>query len=105
LIDSDGSIRIDEKSRQLIISVTQKNKYLLEPLQKLYGGRIQILRSKEAFQYSIYRKEEILKLVDIYFKNFPLKSSKASRVNLIRKFYLLSEHINLNVNKLDKFNQ
>jgi hypothetical protein len=24
---------------------------------------------------------------------------------LIRKFYLLSEHINLNVNKLDKFNQ
>ena len=105
LVDSDGSIHIDEKSGQLIISVTQKNKYLLEPLQKLYGGRIKISKSKEAFQYSIYRKEEILKLVDIYFKNFPLKSSKASKVNLIRKFYLLSEHINLNVNKLDKFNQ
>lgn len=34
LVDSDGSIHIDEKSRQLIISVTQKNKYLLEPLPR-----------------------------------------------------------------------
>lgn len=59
LVDSDGSIHIDEKSRQLIISVTQKNKYLLEPFashKNLYGGRIKILRSKEGFQYSIYRK-------------------------------------------------
>lgn len=64
-----GSIHIDEKSRQLIISVTQKNKYLLEPLQNLYGGRIKILISKEGFQYSIYRKQ-IFKLVDVYLKNF-----------------------------------
>jgi hypothetical protein len=104
-VDSDGSIHIDEKSGQLSISVTQKNRYLLEPLQKLYGGRIKILNSKEAFQYSIYRKEEILKLVDVYFKNFPLKSSKASRFNLIKEFYLLQHHSNLDVKKIDKFNQ
>ena len=40
---SDGSIFIEE-SGQLTISVTQK--YLLDPLQNLYGGRIKILRSK-----------------------------------------------------------
>ena len=105
MLDSDGSIHIDEKSGQLTISITQKNKYLLEPLQILYGGRIKILRSKEGFQYSIYRKKEILKLVDVYFQKFPLKSSKASRVKLIKEFYLLSEYRDLNVNEMDKFNQ
>ena len=88
LIDSDGSIHIPE-SGLLSISVTQKNKYLLEPLQKLYGGRINILRSKEAFVYTIYRKKEILGLVDNYFKNYPLKSSKAYKMNLIKDFYEL----------------
>lgn len=88
LIDSDGSIHIPE-SGQLSISVTQKNKYLLEPLLNLYTGRISILRSKEAFVYTIYRKEEILGLVDDYFKNYPLKSSKASKINLIKDFYQL----------------
>ena len=88
LIDSDGSIHIP-KSGQLSISVTQKNKYLLEPLQNLYGGRISIIRSKEAFMYTIYRKEEILGLVDGYFKCYPLKSSKASKIDLIKDFYQL----------------
>ena len=88
LIDSDGSIHIPE-SGQLSISVTQKNKYLLEPLQNLYGGRISIIRSKEAFMYTIYRKEEILGLVDGYFKCYPLKSSKASKIDLIKDFYQL----------------
>lgn len=111
LVDSDGSIHIDEKSGQLIISVTQKNKYLLEPLQKLYGGRIKIHTSKNAFIYSIYRKEEVEKLVDVYFKNFPLKSSKAFKINLIKDFYLkFFQYTKLRrspqvANKIAKFNQ
>jgi hypothetical protein len=105
LVDSDGSIHIDEKSGQLIISVTQKNRYLLEPLQNLYGGRIKIFSTKEAFQYTIYRKQEVLKLVDGYFKKFPLKSSKASRLNLIKEFYQFQPYSKLDVKKIDKFNQ
>ena len=106
LVDSDGSISIDEKSGQLTISVTQKNRYLLEPLQKLYGGKIYIISSKgEVFKYTIFRKEEVLNLVDVYFQIFPLKSSKASKINLIKDFYLLQPHRNLDVNKIDKFNQ
>lgn len=104
-MDSDGSIHIDEKSGQLIISVTQKNRYLLEPLQNLYGGRIKIFSTKEAFQYTIYRKQEVLKLVDGYFKKFPLKSSKASRLNLIKEFYQFQPYSKLDVKKIDKFNQ
>lgn len=106
LVDSDGSIYIDEKSGQLTISVTQKNKYLLEPLQALYGGRILILNPKvEAFQYSIYRKIEILKLVDNYFQKYPLRSYKNHKLNLIKDFYLLQHHSNLDVKKIDKFNE
>lgn len=104
-MDGDGSIYINEQSGQLSISVTQKNRYLLDPLISLYSGRIQILRSKEAFQYSIYRKKEILDLVDNYLKKYPLKSGKAERMNLIKEFYHLREHRFLNVNKVDEFNQ
>lgn len=90
--DSDGSFYIDDKSGQLFMSITQKNCYLLEPLQPLFGGRIKILKSKEAFQYSIYRKEEILNLVENYFNLYPLKSSKASKLNLIKDFYQLESY-------------
>lgn len=59
-IDSDGSIYLNEKSGQIFISASQKNKYLLEPLIKLYSGRIDITNPKaEAFKYIIYRKQEV----------------------------------------------
>src|SRR5277367_58660 len=97
-MDSDGSVHIDEKLGQIIICVTQKNKLLLEPLQVLYGGRIEMLKSKQAFQYSIYRKTEIFKLIDSYFKVYPLKTYKAARkLNLIKEFYLLKDYRDLSI--------
>lgn len=105
-IDSNGSIHIDEKSNLLTICVTKKNKYLLDPLQILYGGRIKILSYKEAFQFSIFRKNDVLDLMEYYFKYFPLKSHKtASRFFLIKEFYLLKDYKDLNVKEIDKFNQ
>ena len=104
-MDSDGSIYIDEKLGQVIISVTQKNKLLLEPLQILYGGRIEILKSKEAFQYSIYRKEEILKLIDNYFKEYPLRSSKAHKINLIKDFYCFKDYKNIESSSPENYNK
>jgi len=102
-IDAEGSIYINEESNQLILSITQKNKYLLDPLIRLYGGRVVILDSKEAFQYFIYRKKEILDLLDNYFKNFPLKSSKKNKLNLIKNFYLCQEYKSSNIYQIDKF--
>lgn len=56
-IDSDGSIYYNEASGQVFISLSQKNRYLLEPLIAIYGGRVDILSPKiEAFKYVIYRK-------------------------------------------------
>lgn len=102
-VDSDGSIFYDEKSNQLILSVTQKNKYLLDLLQILYGGRILILNSKQAFQYSIYRKQEILNLIDNYFIKHPLRNNKTHKIDLIKEFYSLVRYKNLDTNKPGKY--
>ena len=92
-IDSDGSIYYNEASGQTFIGLTQKNKYLLEPLILIYGGRIDISSPKiEAFKYVIYRKAELFNLIENYFINYPLKTEKMKRVNLIKDFYLLIIH-------------
>ena len=103
-IDSDGSIYYSEASGQVFISISQKNKYLLEPLINIYGGRVDIISPKtEAFKYIIYRKLELYNLIDNYFRKYPLKTAKFHRLNLIKDFYCLWAHRN---NKdINKFNE
>lgn len=104
-IDSDGSVYFSEKSGQVFISISQKNRFLLEPLISLYGGRVDILSPKiEAFKYIVYRKTELFDLVDNYFSKYPLKTKKSSRINLIKQFYLLRIYSNSN-NDIGKFNE
>ena len=104
-IDSDGSIYLNEKSGHIFLSITQKNRFLLEPLIHLYGGRIDILSPKiEAFKYVIYRKNELYSLIDNYFINYPLKTEKYKRVNLIKQFYDLRTYNNKNNNDINKLN-
>lgn len=106
LIDSDGSIYLNEKSGQIFISVTQKNKYLLDPLINIYGGKIYILSPKiDAFKYTIFRKNELFKLKDIYFIKNPLRTAKKIRLSLIEDFYLLRPHRIINSNTLDEYNK
>jgi hypothetical protein len=89
-IDSDGSIYFNESSGQVFIGISQKNKYLLEPLIHIYGGRVDIISPKiEAFKYVVYRKAELFNLVDNYFSKYPLRTEKMKRVNLIKQFYLM----------------
>mgnify|MGYP002349432034 FL=1 len=88
LIDSDGSIYMNQKIKRVVISVSQKNIYLLDFLQKVYGGKIYPHSSKkEAFKYEIYRKEEIYDLVNNYFSIYPLRSVKKYRLKLINEAY------------------
>lgn len=91
--DGNGSIYYDEKLDQIILSITSKNKFLLDPLNKLYMGRIKITNEKDSFQYIIYRKKEVLDLIDNYFKRYPLKSSKRLKLNLINDFYFYKNQV------------
>jgi hypothetical protein len=84
--------------------LSQKNKYILEPLIAIYGGRVDILSPKiEAFKYVIYRKAELFNLIENYFNNYPLKTEKMKRVNLIKEFYLLTIH--RKSLEIEKFNE
>jgi hypothetical protein len=104
-IDSDGSVYFNEGSEQVFIGISQKNKYLLDPLIDLYGGRIDIQSPKtEAFKYYIYRKIELFNLIDNYFIKYPLRTKKLNRIKLIKEFYLKSiSKNNKDVIKLTKW--
>ena len=104
-IDSEGSVCFNEESEQVFISINQKNKYLLDPLQILYGGRIKIKNSKtEAFNYIIYRKVELFNLIDNYFNKYPLRTKKLNRIELIKEFYLkIISRNNKDINKLNEW--
>ena len=97
LIDSDGSIYINEKIKRVEITVSQKNIYILDILQKVYGGKIYPHSSKkEAFKYEIYRKLEVKNLVDNYFNKYPLRSAKKYRLKLIHEAYNKLSNLDLN---------
>jgi len=103
-IDSDGSIYFNERSGQVFLSIAQKNRYLLEPLIHLYGGRVDIFSPKiEAFKYIVYRKNELFNLIDNYFNKYPLRTKKCKRLHLIKQFYLV--RINKNNQDIYKLNE
>ena len=105
-VDSDGSLYLNERSGQVFISVTQKNKYILEPLQKLYGGKFYILSPKiEAFKYTVFRKNELFHLMNNYFSKYPLKTAKAARLALIKDFYVLRPYRKPSSHTLEQFNK
>jgi hypothetical protein len=85
-MDSDGSIYLNIESVQIFITASQKNKLLLDPLVTLYGGTIYTLPKVQAFKWIVYRKKEILNLIE-YFDMYPLLSKKQKRIQLIDKIY------------------
>jgi hypothetical protein len=88
----------------VFIAISQKNRFLLEPLIDIYGGRVDILSPKiEAFKYVVYRKEELFNLIDHYFSRYPLRTGKMQRVNLIKEFYL--KRISKNNKNIIKLNE
>lgn len=86
--DSDGSIHLNIKSSQMCITASQKNRLILDSLPELYGGRIYI--EKESFKWRVYRKSEIIKLLD-YFNLCPSRSAKHNRFKLIKRYHELRD--------------
>lgn len=88
--DTDGSIYLNLVSGQAFITAAQKNKLLLDPLEKIYGGTVYLSKGKEHFKWVVYRKQEIINLLE-YFKLYPPRSAKFARVKLIPKYHELRE--------------
>jgi hypothetical protein len=89
--DAEGNLSLDNNNYLLSISFRQRTKELLIPLQLLYGGNISIDRSSNSFILYITKKENILFLLDNYFKKSYFFSQKRQRIHLIPKYYELIE--------------
>lgn len=89
--DTDGSIYFSAASRQIHITASQKNRFILEGLVNLYGGKIYPMVKQEAFKWTCFSKKEILSLVNDYFKVNPLRSEKFTRVTMVNRFYELKK--------------
>lgn len=93
--DSDGTITINKNNNQLSISISQRNKEILNPLINLYNGNIYIDRSKNrSYKWYLTKKKDILLIIE-YFKNNPSRTMKNNRLHLIPKFFTLKDNINL----------
>ena len=90
MVDADGSIYLSLQSDQLFISIGQKNKLLLDPLVTIYGGSIYMQKETLAFKWVVFKKNEIVSLLE-YFKKYPLRSAKKNRLFLISRYFLLKK--------------
>lgn len=86
--DSDGSIYINIPSSQVFITASQKNRFILDDLVNLYGGTIYPMVKVGAFKWTVFRKDDITKLLE-YFNLNPSKSAKQKRLKLLDKYYSL----------------
>jgi hypothetical protein len=91
LFDSDGSVYYNKTSMQIFITVSQKDRYLLDLLASVYGGSVYSAYTKKtAYKWIVSRKTEILGLLDNYFHWNNCVSAKNKKFGLIKQFYYLS---------------
>jgi hypothetical protein len=57
-------------------------------LAQIYGGSIYLSKGKEYFKWTVYKKQDIIYLLE-YFDKYPLKSAKFTRIKLIPKYFEL----------------
>lgn len=93
LFDSDGSIYIAIATNQVFITISQKDRGLLDLVSSIYGGKVYSANANiSAFKWTIFRKEEVLFLVENYFHWNNCVSAKNKRFNIIKEFYYLSNN-------------
>uniref|UniRef100_UPI0030E45EF8 LAGLIDADG endonuclease n=1 Tax=Daedaleopsis nitida TaxID=1140402 RepID=UPI0030E45EF8 len=91
LFDSDGSVYLNKQSIQVFITVSQKARELLETLVPVYGGVVRPSnKNATAFKWTVYKKQDILNLIDNYFHWNNCVSAKNKKFGMVKQFYYLS---------------
>lgn len=77
--DAEGSLTIQNRAT-LSLSISQKNRFILEECQKVFGGHI-YRDNSYCFSGYVWSLTELSEIEDIleYFKRFPLKTLKRIR--------------------------
>lgn len=91
LIDSDGSVKAQWSQNQVAITVSQKGRELLNLLRAAYGGSVYWSNAAHtASVWTVYRKEDVLSIVNLHNTVFRCLSAKQHRIDMIVRFYNLS---------------
>ncbi len=91
LFDTDGSIYYNKSSNQVFITITQKERTLLDLLVSVYGGKVYSSnKGRTAFKWTVSKKGEVLALIDDYFHWYSCVSAKNKKFGLVKQFYYLS---------------
>ncbi len=92
LFDSDGSIYLNRSSGQVFITISQKTRFLLDLIYSIYGGTVYYnMAQHTAFKWTVYRKIDVLNLINNYFIVNNCISAKQKRILLAKEFYELNK--------------
>lgn len=91
LFDSDGRIYLNISSQQVFITISQKNRELLDIIAKVYGGTVySAAKNDSAFKWTVSRKADVICLINDYFNWNGCVSAKNKRFGKVIEFYRLS---------------
>ena len=85
-IDAEGSVYYNLSSLQVFITVSQKNKLLLDLFTPIYGGSVYSVKTNDSFKWTLCEKQDVLSFLS-YLKLNCLYSAKMNRVRLIPSIY------------------
>lgn len=104
--EGDGYVNLNKNNYQIVFSISQKNKNILEKIKFKFNGYIFFDKSWNGYKWEIYNKEDLLNLFE-YFTLYPLKSYKNVDIISAKRFFrykLLGYHLNkLKLKKLNHF--
>lgn len=93
--EGDGYVNLNSLSYQIVISISQKKKDILENIKQIYGGNIYFDKSWNGFKWEISEKKELVTIFE-YFTLNPLRSSKNADIVSAKRFFrykLLNYHL------------
>lgn len=91
LFDTDGSVYYNKSSNQVFITVSQKERTLLDLLVSVYGGKVYASnKAGTAFKWTVSKKVGVLALIDNYFHWYSCVSAKNKKFGIVKQFYYLS---------------
>lgn len=91
LFDSDGSVYYNKSSQQVFITISQKDRFMLDLIVSVYSGKVYPANAKAtAFKWIVSKKVDVLHLIDNYFHWNNCISAKNKKFGLVKEFYRLS---------------
>lgn len=91
LFDTDGSVYYNALSQQVFITISQKNRDILDLICSIYGGKVYAINSQAtAFKWTVSKKTDVLDIIDNYFHWNNCVSAKNKKFGLVKEFYRLS---------------